>query len=60
MTEEKISITEDELDDAIYETYKLYKDWHNLTHSENLLVMNFGDFFMKYLFNKLKEGIKND
>lgn len=55
---EKITIDEDELDDAIYETYKLYKDWHNLTHSENLLVMNFGDFFMENLFNKLKERIK--
>jgi len=55
---EKITIDEDELDDAIYETYKLYKDWHNLTHSENLLVMNVGDFFMENLFNKLKEQIK--
>ena len=60
MTEEKISITEDELDDAIYEVYKNYKYWNKLTHSEDLLVIEFAEFLMKKLFNELKEGIKND
>lgn len=54
---EKITIDEDELNNAIYEAYKLYKDYyHNLTHSENLLVIDFGEFLMKNLFNKLKKG----
>ena len=60
MTEEKISITEVELDNAIYEVYKNYIEWNNLTHSEDLLVIEFGEFLMKKLFNELKEGIKND
>lgn len=54
---EKISIDEDELNNGIYEAYKLYKDYyHNLTHSETLLVIDFGEFLMKNLFNKLKKG----
>lgn len=54
MSEEKISITDDELDNAIYKVYKNYKNWNNLTRSEDLLVMDFGEYLMRNLFNELK------
>ena len=40
---EKITITEKDLEDAIYEHYKSYREWYNLTHSERLLIENFAD-----------------
>lgn len=51
-------ISEYDLDDAVcYKTQDYCKN-NNLTKSEQLLVYDFGDYLMEYLFDKLKEVCK--
>lgn len=61
LKEEPISliIEEIDLDDAIcYKTQDYCKN-NSLTKSEQLLLYDFGDYLMEYLFDKLKEGYEH-
>ena len=60
LKEEPVSLIVEEidLDDAIYYKTQDYCKNNSLTKSEQLLVYNFGDYLMEYLFDKLKEVCK--
>ncbi len=55
MTED-VEINRETLNNQIYEGYLGYlKRYQNLSHSEILLVRDFGDYLMENMFNNLKK-----
>lgn len=55
---EKVNITQKQLEEGIYECYKMYRDWHSLTRSEQVFIADFADELCANLFSKIE--VNND
>ena len=53
---DEISIDEEELNNTIYHLYQKYTQYYELTHSETLMAMDFGDYLIFNLFHFIKKN----